>query len=65
MITDDQYQALHNLAEAIRAAHAAFPGNRDIGLFHGMGERLLAANRGIMTDDQATTLGGGTNKGGD
>jgi hypothetical protein len=58
MITDEQFQTLKGLGEAIRAAHAAFPGNRDIGLLHGMGDRLLSANRSSMTDEQAAAVGG-------
>jgi len=62
MITDEQYAALHTLAEAIRGAHAVFPSDRDIKLLHGMADRLLAANRNRMTEGQVSTLGGGTGK---
>lgn len=62
MFTEKQHAALVKLHDAIVEAHEALPGNRDIGLLHGMAERLVAANKANMTDDQYQTLGGGTNK---
>lgn len=61
-ITTDQYRLLVNVKNAIVAAHDAMPERHDMKLLHGLAERLVAANKGDMTDEQFQTLGGGTNK---
>jgi len=63
--TNEQHASLVNLRDAIRGAHAQFPGHRDMGLLHGMAERLVAANKGNMSNDQYQALGGGTDKSAD
>ncbi len=61
-MTEAQFQALTKLRDAIREAHSAFSGPRDIAFLHGMADRLVRANRSNMTDEQFQALGGGTPK---
>jgi len=62
-ITTEQHQKLVAVKDAIIAAHEAMPDRHDMKLLHGLAERLVAANKSDMTDEQFQTLGGGTNKG--